>query len=89
MVIHPSVMACAKENEIRQHIEETQANNFRLLWGLVDFNRNATEAFAEAGLPPSDALAWVAELGSSIRSTVPEAATKPLLTDGPAAEKSE
>jgi len=88
LVIHPSVMACTKEDEIRQHIEEMQANNLTLLQELVDFNRNATLAFAEAGLPPSDALAWVAELGSSIRSALPGAAEQAVAADDPAARKS-
>ena len=88
VVVHPSVMACAKEDESRRHIEKMQVNNLRLLQELVDSNRSAIAAFTDAGLPPSDDLAWVAELGGSIRRALPGAAEQAVADDA-AAKKSD
>jgi hypothetical protein len=67
VLVHPSVMNHANRLELRVHIEENQSNNLKMLQAVVDFNRTAVSAFAEAGLQSNHALNWIAGLRKGSR----------------------
>jgi hypothetical protein len=60
VVVHPAIIKHSNWTDVRQHIEEMQANNLTLLQAVVDFNRTAVAAFAEAGLEAAHAFNWIA-----------------------------
>lgn len=60
VVVHPSVMARARPEELGAYIVKTQKNNLTLLQALSDMKSVAIAAFAQIGMSPSEALNWMA-----------------------------
>lgn len=82
VVIHPSVMTSGNEENIRQHIEETQQRNLRHTQDVLRFHRDTVAMFAEAGIPPEEALQRLAALGKQVREAVAGAAEQGVGPDG-------
>jgi len=61
VVIHPSVMGSARQEELGAHIVKMQKNNLRLLQAVADIKSVTLAAFAEIGMSPSEALSWMAK----------------------------
>jgi hypothetical protein len=59
VVVHPSVMARARPEDLGAHITKMQKNNLTLLQALSDMKSVAVAAFAEIGMTPGEALNWM------------------------------